>query len=98
MVNMKKLTSLILMAAVVLWNKKHEAQEWASNKKAVRVAIKAVKNNIKYVLKNGIMCEDSAYNISSKEFIKRLKARLSRLKKLKKYYERGFTSSPNVIY
>lgn len=94
---MKRLTNLILMSAVKLWNKKHEAQEWASNKKAVRVAIKAVKNNIKNVLKNGIICEESAYNISSNEFIKRLKARLSRLKKLKKYYERGFTSSPNML-
>ena len=94
---MIRLTNLILMSAVKLWNKKHEAQEWASNKKAVRVAIKAVKNNIKNVLKNGIICEESAYNISSNEFIKRLKARLSRLKKLKKYYERGFTSSPNVL-
>ena len=94
---MKRLTNLILMSAVKLWNKKHEAQEWASNKKAVRVAIKAIKNNIKNVLKNGIICEESAYNISSNEFIKRLKARLSRLKKLKKYYERGFTSSPNVL-
>ena len=94
---MKRLTNLILMSAVKLWNKKHEAQEWASNKKAVRVAIKAVKNNIKNVLKNGIICEESAYNISSNEFIKRLKARLSRLKKLKRYYERGFTSSPNML-
>lgn len=39
---MKKLTNLILMAAVVLWNKKHNEQEAASNKEAARLSIKVL--------------------------------------------------------
>ena len=94
---MKKLTSLILMAAVVLWNKKHNEQEAVANVKNLKNSIRVLKRNIKNVNKNGIECEDSAYNISKEVVIQRLKARINRLKKTKKIIPKGFTLCSNVL-
>ena len=71
---MKKLTSLILMAAVVLWNKKHNEQEAVANVKNLKNSIRVLKRNIKNINKNGIECEECAYNISKEVVIQRLKA------------------------
>ena len=94
MVNMKKLTSLILMAAVVLWNKKHNEQEAVANVKNLKNSIRVLKRNVKNINKNGIECEECAYNISKELFIQRLKARINRLKKLKRLQKGGLLLAP----
>ena len=94
MVNMKKLTSLILMAAVVLWNKKHNEQEAVANVKNLKNSIRVLKRNVKNINKNGIECEECAYNISKEIVIQRLKARINRLKKLKRLQKGGLLLAP----
>ena len=91
---MKKLTSLILMAAVVLWNKKHNEQEAVANVKNLKNSIRVLKRNVKNINKNGIECEECAYNISKELFIQRLKARINRLKKLKRLQKGGLLLAP----
>ena len=91
---MKKLTSLILMAAVVLWNKKHNEQEAVANVKNLKNSIRVLKRNVKNINKNGIECEECAYNISKEVFIQRLKARINRLKKLKRLQKGGLLLAP----
>ena len=91
---MKKLTSLILMAAVVLWNKKHNEQEAVANVKNLKNSIRVLKRNAKNINKNGIECEECAYNISKEVFIQRLKARINRLKKLKRLQKGGLLLAP----
>lgn len=94
MVNMKKLTSLILMAAVVLWNKKHNEQEAVANVKNLKNSIRVLKRNVKNINKNGIECEDSAYNITKEVVIQRLKARINKLKKLKRLSKKALHYTP----
>ena len=91
---MKRLTSLILMAAVVLWNKKHNEQEAVANVKNLKNSIRVLKRNVKNINKNGIECEECAYNISKELFIQRLKARINRLKKLKRLQKGGLLLAP----
>ena len=91
---MKRLTSLILMAAVVLWNKKHNEQEAVANVKNLKNSIRVLKRNAKNINKNGIECEECAYNISKEVFIQRLKARINRLKKLKRLQKGGLLLAP----
>ena len=73
---MKKLTSLILMSSVVLWNKKqNENVEKEYNEKI---------QNYKNVLKNMNNLENDEYNYNRYRYMKQ---KIRRLKKLKKLYE-----------
>ena len=74
--NMKKLTNLILMSAVVLWNKKQ-------NENVEREYTESIKN-YKNVLKNMNKLENNEYNYNRYRYMKQ---KIKRLKKLKKLHE-----------
>ena len=60
----------------------------------INIVLPYLKRNIKNVNKNGIECEDSAYNISKEVVIQRLKARINRLKKLKRLSQKALHYAP----
>ena len=71
---MKKLTNLILMSSVVLWNKKqNENVEKEYNEKI---------QNYKNVLKNMNNLENSEYNYNRYRYMKQTIKRMKKLKKL----------------
>ena len=83
---MKKLTSLILMSSVVLWNKKQ-------NENVEREYTESIKN-YKKVLKNMNKLENSEYNYNRYRYMKQ---KVKRLKKLKRLYENR-NKNENISY
>ena len=73
---MKKLTNLILMSSVVLWNKKQ-------NENVEREYTESIKN-YKNVLKNMNKLENNEYNYNRYRYMKQ---KIKQLKKLKKLHE-----------
>ena len=79
---MKKLTNLILMSSVVLWNKKQ-------NENVEREYTESIKN-YKNVLKNMNKLENNEYNYNRYRYMKQ---KVRKLKKLKKLYESGINQN-----
>ena len=86
---MKKLTSLILMSSVVLWNKKqNENVEKEYNEK-----IQNYKNVLKNMNKNGI----DEYNYNRYRYMKQVIKRLKKLKKLNENRNKNGIISYNIV-
>ena len=83
---MKKLTSLILMSSVVLWNKRNEQNEQKGYVETIK--------NYKKVLKNMNKLENSEYNYNRYRYMKQ---KVKQLKKLKKLYENR-NKNENISY
>ena len=73
---MKKLTNLILMSSVKMWNKRNEQNEQNGYNETIK--------NYKKVLKNMNKLENNEYNYNRYRYMKQ---KVKRLKKLKKLYE-----------
>ena len=84
--NMKKLTNLILMSSVVLWNKKQNENVEKEYNESIK--------NYKKVLKNMNKLENSEYNYNRYRYMKQ---KIRRLKKLKKLYENR-NKNENISY
>ena len=86
---MKKLTNLILMSSVVLWNKKqNENVEKEYNEKI---------QNYKNVLKNMNNLENDEYNYNRYRYMKQVIKRLKKLKKLHENRNKNGIISYNIV-
>ena len=86
---MKKLTNLILMSSVVLWNKKqNENVEKEYNEKI---------QNYKNVLKNMNNLENDEYNYNRYRYMKQVIRRLKKLKKLHENRNKNGIISYNIV-
>ena len=79
---MKKLTNLILMSSVKMWNKRNEQNEQNSYNEMI--------NNYKKVLKNMNKNGNDEYNYNRYRYMKQ---KIKRLKKLKKLHEIGINQN-----
>ena len=86
---MKKLTNLILMSAVVLWNKKQ-------NENVEREYTESIKN-YKNVLKNMNNLENNEYNYNRFRYMKQVIKRLKKLKKLHEKRNKNGNISYNIV-
>lgn len=87
--NMKKLTNLILMSAVVLWNKKQNE----SVEKEYNESIKNYKNVLKNMNKN----VKDEYNYNRYRYMKQKVKQLKKLKKLHENRNKNGIISYNVV-
>lgn len=79
---MKKLTNLILMSSVKMWNKRNEQNEQNNYNEMI--------NNYKKVLKNMNKNGNDEYNYNRYRYMKQ---KVKRLKKLKKLHEIGINQN-----
>ena len=86
---MKKLTNLILMSSVVLWNKKQ-------NENVEREYTESIKN-YKNVLKNMNKLENNEYNYNRYRYMKQKVKRLKKLKKLHENRNKNGIISYNIV-
>ena len=86
---MKKLTSLILMSSVVLWNKKQ-------NENVEKEYTESIKN-YKKVLKNMNKLENNEYNYNRYRYMKQKIRRLKKLKRLHENSNKNGIISYNIV-
>jgi hypothetical protein len=88
----KLLASLILKAAVIMWERKNNQQQ----EMAVRETIKNIKNNANALVERVVLAANGAY---SKKVLKRkyIKAKIKYLKKQLKNSNKNWVTTYNIV-
>ena len=88
----KLLASLILKAAVIMWERKNNQQQ----EMAVRETIKNIKNNANALVERVVLATNGAY---SKKVLKRkyIKAKIKYLKKQLKNSNKNWVATYNIV-